>query len=372
MTESRGAFQRRSAGERLDLFDVAKASLVFVVIVSAACLLWIVRDGLLLIFAAAIAAIQLKVFAKAISRWTRLPALLSLLISTLLIVLVVLLAGWLFGRHIAAEFSDVFNRATSAWNKLSQQLQNTRFAGLEQKIEQNTTPEIGNSVRQSFSMLTTAIEALVVLVVSALYLAAEPRLYRIGVIKLFKPELQVWAGERIDVFGQAMKLWLYGQLITMLLVGVLSGLAMWIIGVPGPLALALISFITEAIPYLGPFLGAIPAVLVATTKGLDAPLYAAGAYLLIHIVEGYLIAPMIQRYFVAIPPALMLLGITISELLFGTPGLLVAAPLTVAIFMVVRMFYLRDALGERTVLPEPDGFGRKEGALAKVETRSLP
>ncbi len=254
MTESRGAFQRRSAGERLDLFDVAKASLVFVAIVSAACLLWIVRDGLLLIFAAAIAAIQLKVFAKAISRWTRLPDLLSLLISTLLIVLVVLLAGWLFGRHIAAEFSDVFNRATSAWNKLSQQLQNTRFAGLEQKIEQNTTPEIGNSVRQSFSMLTTAIEALVVLVVSALYLAAEPRLYRIGVIKLFKPELQVWAGERIDVFGQAMKLWLYGQLITMLLVGVLSGLAMWIIGVPGPLALALISFITEAIPYLGPFL----------------------------------------------------------------------------------------------------------------------
>ena len=371
MTESEGAFHRRPAGERLDLLDVVKASLIFVGIGAAAFLLWIVRDGLLLIFAAAIAAILLKVFANAIASWTRLPGILSLLVATLLILIVVLLAGWLFGTHIAAEFSDVFKRATSAWNKINQQLQNTRFAGLEQKIEQNTTPEIGSSVRQSFSMLTEAIEALVVLVVSALYLAAEPRLYRLGVIKLFKPELQVWAGERIDVFGQAMKLWLYGQLLTMLIVGVLSGLAMWIIGVPGPLALALISFITEAIPYLGPFLGAIPAVLVATTKSLDAPLYAAGAYLLIHVIEGYLISPMIQRYFVSIPPALMLLGITISEMLFGTPGLLVAAPLTVAIFMVVRMFYLRDALHERTALPEADGFGRKEGALAETETRGL-
>ena len=218
-------------------------------------------------------------------------------------------------------------------------------------------------------MLTEAIEALVVLVVSALYLAAKPRLYRTGVIKLFKPELQVWAGERIDTLGQIMKLWLYGQLLTMLLVGVLSGLATWIIGVPGPLALGLISFITEAITYLGPFLGGIPAVLVATTKGFDASLYTAIAFLLVHVIEAYLFAPLIQRSFVSVPPAVMLLGITISELLFGTPGLLVAAPLTVAIFMVVRMFYLRDTLHEPTDLPEPDGFGDQAGGVAAAETR---
>ena len=176
MTESEGAFHRRPARERLDPIDMVKASLIFVGIAAAAYLLWIVRDGLLLIFAAAISAILLKVLANAIARWTRIPAILSLLAATLLILLVLLLAGWLFGTHIAVEFTDVFNRATSAWNKINQQLQNTRFAGLEQKIEQNTTPEIGSSIRQSFSMLTKVVEAFVVLVVSALYLAAEPRL----------------------------------------------------------------------------------------------------------------------------------------------------------------------------------------------------
>lgn len=310
MTNDRMDHDKPRTNGRIDLLDALKASLIFVGVSAAACLLWVVRDGLLVIFAAAIAAILLKVLANAISRWTRLPGILSLLVATLLIVIVVIVAGWLFGTHVAAEFSDVFKRATTAWNKISQQLQNSRFASVGQKIERNTAPEISSSVREGFSMLTEAIEALVVLVVSALYLAAEPRLYRTGVIKLFKPELQVWAGERIDTLGQTMKLWLYGQLLTMLLVGVLSGLATWIIGVPGPLALGLISFITEAIPYLGPFLGGIPAVLVATTKGFDASLYTAIAFLLVHVIEGYLFAPLIQRSFVSIPPAVMLLGIT--------------------------------------------------------------
>lgn len=353
----------------MDLLDIAKASLVWVSIAGSALLLWRVRDALLLVFAASVTAILLRVCSNAISRWTKLPDMLSLAVATLSLAVAVLAVCWLFGTHVAAQFSSVIERATTAWSALSQHLEHTQFAGLGQKIEQGSTPMIGASVREGFSDLTGMIEALVVLVVSAIYLAAEPRLYRIGVIKMFKPDLQEWAGESIDTLGQTMKLWLYGQLLTMLIVGLLSFFATWIIGVPGPIALGLIAGVTEAVPYVGPFLGGIPAVLVASTKGLDVSLFTAGAYLMIHVIEGYLCAPMIQRYFVSIPPALMLLGITVAELIFGTAGLLIAAPLTVAIFLTVKMFYLRDTLHERTDIPEPEGFGREEGALAAAQVR---
>ena len=240
----------------LDLIEVLKASLIFVAVSGVTAILWVVRDALLLVFTAVIAAILLRVFADAISRWTRLPVALSLALGVLAIVVFALAVAWLFGTHVAMEFSDVIKRATDASNAITAQLKNAQLGGLGRKIEQSTTPEIGSSVRQGVSLLTEAAEAMVVLVVSAIYLALEPHLYRIGMIKLFKSDLQEWAGERVDILGQTMKLWLFGQLLTMLLVGALSGLACWLIGVPGPIALGVISFLTEAIPYLGPFLGA--------------------------------------------------------------------------------------------------------------------
>jgi len=69
------------------------------------------------------------------------------------------------------------------------------------------------------------------------------------------------------------------------------------------------------------------------------------------VVEGYLCAPLIQRYFVEIPPALTVLGLVIVEVIFGDAGLLVAAPLTVCTLLLVKMFYLRDTLHQKVVLP---------------------
>jgi predicted PurR-regulated permease PerM len=113
---------------------------------------------------------------------------------------------------------------------------------------------------------------------------------------------------------------------------------------PNPGALGLIAGLTEIIPYLGPFIGAIPALLVALTKGLIPALWTGGIYLGIHILEGYLVAPLIERRFVTIPPALVLLGITVSSLLFGVAGLVLAAPLTVVTYILVRTHYVENPL----------------------------
>ena len=154
----------------------------------------------------------------------------------------------------------------------------------------------------------------------------------------------------IDGVGEALRLWLLGQLIEMVLIGALVTFAVWLIGVPSSLALGLIAGIGEFIPYLGPILAAIPAILVALTKSPELTLWTVVAYLIIHQIEGQIIAPLVQNRMVSIPPAVMLLGIAGLTYLFGTVAIIFAAPMAVVIFAAVNLLYVRDTLHEKTQL----------------------
>jgi predicted PurR-regulated permease PerM len=149
----------------------------------------------------------------------------------------------------------------------------------------------------------------------------------------------------------ALRLWLLGQLIEMAIIGVLSGFSVWLIGLPSPIALGVIAGVAEFVPYLGPILAAIPALLVAVTINLQAVLWTLLAYILIHQAEGHLIMPLIQRRMVHIPPALMLMNIVALSLLFGPLATVFAAPITVVLFVIVAKLYVRDSLEEQVPIP---------------------
>jgi predicted PurR-regulated permease PerM len=90
---------------------------------------------------------------------------------------------------------------------------------------------------------------------------------------------------------------------------------------------------------------------VAFTLSPVTVLWTVIAYLMIHQIEGNIVAPMIQRYMVSIPPALLLLVIASAEVLFGPLGILFAAPLTVVAFVAVKRLYVRNTLQEPTEIP---------------------
>jgi predicted PurR-regulated permease PerM len=112
--------------------------------------------------------------------------------------------------------------------------------------------------------------------------------------------------------------------------------------------------LTEFIPLLGPFLGAIPALLVASTDSVSTVLWTAVAFIVVQQVESNLIQPLITRQSVSIPPAVLLFAVIIFGALFGTLGILFAAPLTVVSFVAVKMLYVRETLGEETSVPGKD------------------
>jgi predicted PurR-regulated permease PerM len=194
------------------------------------------------------------------------------------------------------------------------------------------------------------VEGVIIMVISGGYLAAQPGLYRRGLIWLFPPSKHARAAEIFDGIGEALRLWLIGQLVEMVLIGALSTFAVWLIGVPSPLALGVIAAVGEFIPYVGPLLAGIPAILVAITISTEAALWTLFAYLVIHQIEGQIVAPLIQRHMVAIPPAVMLLGIAAITYLFGLLAIIFAAPIAVVVFAAVNLIYVRDTLGEKTSL----------------------
>ncbi len=307
-------------------------------------LIWEVRLAFLLAFGAVLIAILLRAIASLIAAYTKIPKQFGLIAAATFIVAIVGVTAWLFGSRLSSDFANLLQQVKAGEQSLREMFAINGNEQLGSKIAEQGTSLITEIATSFVSASVQILEAVIVVAVTAIYLAAEPQLYRRGIAALFSAKMRPHVFSTIDLVEETLRLWLVGQLILMLLVGVLTFVGLWLIGLPNSFALGLIAGLTELVPYLGPFIGAIPALLVALTKGLGPALWTGGVYLGIHIFEGYLVAPLIERRFVTIPPALVLLGITVSSLLFGVAGLVLAAPLTVVTYILVRTHYVENPL----------------------------
>jgi predicted PurR-regulated permease PerM len=266
----------------------------------------------------------------------------SFAIATTIIIAVIALFIWLFGMNLSQQFSQVMQRVTTGQASFNAMLARSPFG---QSLVSNGSSIASSIIRSLVSTGTELLEGAVIMLIAAIYLAARPESHREGAADFFPP-----GGPRerfvraVDAIGVVLKQWVLGQLVLMVTVGVLSTVAVSLIGLPNPIPLGLLAGLTEAIPYLGPWIGAIPALLVALTvsNNFDPVIFTAIAYLGVHLVEGYVVGPVVQRWFVGIPPALMLLGIFAGQLIFGLPGVILGGPMTVAIFAGIKMVYLKQ------------------------------
>jgi predicted PurR-regulated permease PerM len=147
-----------------------------------------------------------------------------------------------------------------------------------------------------------------------------------------------------------MRRWLLGQLVDMATVGTLTGVGLWAIGAPSPLALGILSGLASFVPYVGPIASGALAVLVAAAQSLDLGLWTLALYLGVQQVEGHVVMPFVQRWTIALPPALGVFAVVAMGYLLGPLGIVLATPLTVVLFVLVKKLYLQDTLGERVAI----------------------
>lgn len=139
---------------------------------------------------------------------------------------------------------------------------------------------------------------------------------------------------------RALRGWLLGQVVSMSLVGVLTGIGLRLLGVPLVLSLSVLAGLPDFIPFIGPVIAAVPAVLMAATVGPSIALYTVLLYIVVQQIEGNVIQPLVQRWAVALPPALGLIAVVAFGTLFGVLGLVFAVPLAVALRALVQKLYV--------------------------------
>jgi predicted PurR-regulated permease PerM len=157
-----------------------------------------------------------------------------------------------------------------------------------------------------------------------------------------------------------------GQSILCLIIGLMALVAYWLIGLPNALVLAFIAGVMEAIPMVGPLLGAIPAALVALSLGPDKLVWVIVATVVIQQLENSLLVPRVMSRSVGVNPFVTWLAFFAFSSLLGFAGALMAIPMAA----LVQLLLDRFVFGPAAIEPEVS-TGRDYASRLRYEAQNL-
>jgi predicted PurR-regulated permease PerM len=324
--------------------------------------LWLVQDALLLVFAAVLIAVPVRALVELLQRRLGLDPRWGLLVACLSVGLPLILVFVLVGSEVRDQAGQLIEQLPAAAGTLE------RLTGLRLPLpsEGEVAPSgsaVGEAARHAASAAMVALDALgalVIAVVGGIYIAADPGRYRRGAARLLPRSQQARAEDAMSASGQALRQWMKAQALAMAAVGILTGLGAWAIGLPAPLALGLFAAIADIIPLVGPFIGAVPGLLLALNQDWETVAWAVLLYVVVQQIEGNVLMPMVSARMISVPPALMLFSVVAAGAVFGLAGVLLAAPLTVVAMVLVGKLYMRETLGRHVEVPG-ENEGKQEG-----------
>ncbi|MBA3322486.1 MAG: AI-2E family transporter [Pyrinomonadaceae bacterium] len=349
---------------------VLVATCVVVSVLFVLLFVWYAADLLLLVFAGVLVSILLRGFSRWLHRATNLGRGWSLALVTLTLVGVLFAIIWLAAGRIGAQANMLREQLPRAVESLSAQLEQyelgQRLIESLPRLREQFLGRGGNVLGRVTGLASTTLGALVNVVVVAvigLYLAAQPDLYSGGIKRLFPFKYRARAGEVFGVLDEALWRWLLGRMGLMLSNGLLTALGLWLLGVPLALTLGLLAGLLNFIPNFGPFIAAVPAILIALLHGPRQALYVALLYFVLQMIDGYVFTPLVDRKSVELPPVLAITAQVLLGFAFGFIGLLLASPLTATMMLLVKMLYVEDVLGDPIM--RESNVGAPDTAMAK-------
>ena len=306
---------------------------VWIGMVCAVALVVLLVQPLLIIFAGIVFAAMLDGGVRLLGRVLPIGRGWRLLIVCLLTVGFLVATFWLAGVQVIGQFQQLYATLQVQAVRLSSWLTGlglmpgaADLKGLAQQV-MGSLGKVTTWIGSAVGALTTGFMILVI----GLFLAMEPRLYERGLQWMVPQDKRPKFAATLAKMGKTLRSLLAGRLLGMAFEGVLTAVALWLVGVPMALVLGIITGLLAFIPNVGAFISGALMVAVGLSAGPSTGLWALAVYVVVQTFDGYVVIPMVARRTVDLPPALTLGAQILASALFGILGLALADPLTAMI-----------------------------------------
>jgi len=326
------------------------ATLIVTAVFGAILLLWVATKVFLLFFAAVLFAIFLRAIADALGRLLHLSGDWSLALALILLLSVCVGTGWLLAGPISRQADQLTNELPQAVQKLESQLRQYSWGNTVVDKLQNPggfmtqTGDLTKKVKAVFSVSVEGVVDILVILFCAFYFAARPSFYVNGFLRLVPCRHRQRARKVLGEISAGLRHWIFGQIVSMTIIGVLTWVGLLLLGIPASEVLGVLAGVLDFVPVAGPWVAGIISCVLALLKSPMHAVYVACLFTALHLLEGHLIIPLVQKRATRLPAALTILAMVLFYKLFGFLGLLLAVPLLALTLIAARTLYVEDVI----------------------------
>lgn len=331
---------------RTKRFPFFSTILYTIAVLAAVYIFWLSLKIFFLAFAGVLLATLLYTIGAWVAKKTAIPYKVALLVVLLILATLLVAFFWVATPLISEQLAQLFAELPQSYQTFKELV--ARYTDGKLLKDENLLSDFifknGNLFYQAtelFNLTASTIAGFIVFLLLGVYLAFNPFIYIKGFLHLFPQRKRENVEKTLVHLGKTLKWWLFGKLISMAVIGILTVVGLWILNVPLAFILGLLIALMTFIPYLGAILASIPAILVALAQSPTLAFYVIILYVIIHMIEGYGITPFVEQRTVFIPPALTVFVQVILSLLVGFLGLGLASPLTAVLVALFSHLHKR-------------------------------
>ncbi len=312
-------------------------------VVAAIVVMALAAKPLLVILGGVLFALATRGIAAALSKVTRLPYPASVAILLVLVVgsglLFAVLAGPRLGDQLVELMKRLPDAARDVLDRLGINADRTVAKAQEGAVADAKTVATGALL--AAETVLAVVSAMVVVFFVGVYGATRPEDHAQALLAAVPAPHRAWAGTLARAIDTKLTHWMLGRLVAMAFVGTTCAIMFNVLRVPLAMSLAVVAGLLTFVEYVGAVVSAVPPILMAFTKSPGTALAVAILFTALHVVEGYILSPLIARRSVRIPPAITLGAQVVLAALVGPLGLTFATPLVIALATTVKAWRAR-------------------------------
>lgn len=271
-------------------------------------------------------------------------------ITVLLFLAITIGTGFALAPSISDQVASLKEQLPTAANKTFEEIENTEVGSfLVEKVRSMDLQPERSQITKFFGSIFGLFSTGYIILFLGIFFMANPEIYLEGMVRLFPKSKRDRTKEILVTMGTTLQKWLLGKMLSMLIVGLLSGIGLGLLGVPLALTLAIFAGLISFIPNFGPLLAILPAFLLGFTVNPVTGLYVVILYVAIQAVESNVLTPLIQKKMISFPMAMVLIGQVLLGIFTGILGVILAVPFVAMLMVLVKMAYVEDVLKDSEI-----------------------